>query len=258
MKRDYTIRSIQRAAEVLRCFTVGRPKKTLTEIVEETNLHKSTVFRILETLEELNWVAIDNRTGYFRLGFDLFGLGSAAVKGLDIYEISHSSMEKLVKLTGQSTHLVIHDNGEALYLNKLEHSESLISQPSNIGMRQPLHCTAVGKIFLANMLEEDVREVIKNKELKKFTPKTITSEDKLFEELKKIKSNGYALDNEEIQIGLRCVASPIKDYSGKVVAAISASGLTSQFSNERLPFLVETVINASEDISSQLGHKARG
>lgn len=253
MKPNYSIRVLERAAEVLNCFTLSHPEKSLTELAQETGLHKSTVFRILETLEYLGWVANDARSGYYRLGFGIFELGSRAVSGLDFYQASHSHLEELVRITGQSAHLVTYDNGEVLYLNKLQDTSSFISQPSNIGLRLPMHCTGVGKVLLAYMDPKDAMAVLEAKGLCKKTDKTITDKEKMLSELEEIRKQGYAIDNEEIQTGLCCVAAPLCDYTGRVMAAISVSGLTSNFNNERLPGYIDMVVRTALKISKDLG-----
>lgn len=256
MKNNYTIRSLERAAEILNCFTLYEPEKTLKQLADESGLHKSTVFRIMETLEDIKWVRKDPKTGAYRIGFGVFELGARAVSGIDFYNASLPHLERLVRVTEQSAHLVINDQGEALYLNKVEAPGSIITQPSQIGLRFPMHCTAVGKVLLSYMDNANVEQIISEKGLKKLTGNTISNKDDLMDEIKKIKSQGYAIDNEEIQPGLRCVAAPIKDYKNKVVAAISVSGLMSNMSDEALPLVIGEVVNTADKISSDLGCRA--
>lgn len=256
MKRDYTIRSLERASEILNCFTLSEPEKTLKQLADESGLHKSTVFRIMETLESVKWVRRDPKNGAYRLGFGIFEIGARAVSGIDFYNASLPHLERLVKVTEQSAHLVINDQGEALYLNKVEAPGSIITQPSQIGLRFPMHCTAVGKVLLSYMDEAQVDKIITEKGLRKFTNNTNSNKDELVKEIYNIRQQGYAIDNEEIQPGLRCVAAPIKDYTNKVIAAISVSGLISNMSDEAIPILIEEVVNTAEKISSDLGCRA--
>lgn len=253
MKPDYTIRILTRTAEILNCFTVMEPEKRLTSLASETGLHKSTVYRILETLEGLNWVRREEKSGLYRLGVGIFELGSRAVGGLDFYNVSRPFMDDLVNLTGQSVHLVVHDNGEALYLNKIEKPGAFITQPSNVGFRVPLHCTAVGKVLMAFMSEQEVEAIIQKRGLPRFTEKTIVSKANLLRALLEIRRKGFAIDDEEIKVGLRCVAAPIKDHMGYVLAAISVSGLTSYFNDTKLPELCQLVTDTARKISSELG-----
>ncbi len=251
---NYSIRVLERASEILYAFTLSEPEKSLTKLSRETGLNKSTVFRILDTLEVLGWVTRDDKTGLYRLGLGIFELGSRAVKGLDFYNISRPHLEQLVKITGQTVHLGIHDDGKVLYLNKLETPGTFISQPSSIGLRLPLHCTAMGKILLAFAVDEDkIDSIIARQGLKEYTKNTITNKRELLKELEKVKEMGYAIDNEEVQDGLCCVAAPIKEHNCKVVAAISVSGLSTYFNDRRIPFLTNEVVKVAQCVSRDLG-----
>lgn len=249
---------LERVDEILNCFTLDEPEKSLTELSQETNLNKSTVFRILNTLESLGWIKRDCKSGLYRLGLGLFELGSQAVKGLDFYNISRPHLEKLVKTTGQTVHLGIHIDGQVLYINKLESPDAFVAQPSTIGTKLPLHCTAMGKVLLAFSVEkENAESVISKYELTRFTENTITEKKKLLSELEEIRSKGYAFDNEEVQKGLCCVAAPVRDYTCKAIAAISVSGLSLVFDNQYISFLCDEVTRTANQISSNLGCRDR-
>jgi DNA-binding IclR family transcriptional regulator len=255
MVPDYNIQSLERAAKLLGCFTLSEPEKTLKQLAEETGLHKSTVFRIMETLETIKWVRKDPKLSNYRLGFGIFELGARAVKGIDFYNVSIHHLEEMVKDTRLTAHLVINDNGEALYLNKVEFPGSIITQPSQIGLRFPMHCTGVGKVLLSYMVEDDLSRIIEEKGLKRFTQNTIGSREELLKETKRIREKGYAIDNEETQPGLRCVAAPLKDYNGKIIAAISISGMISDMNEQILPDMIDRVLNTAAKISADLGFK---
>lgn len=255
MRSRYSIQVLERTAEILECFTNGEPQKSLLEISRETGLNKSTVFRILDTLDSLGWVARSSKDGSYRLGLAIFKLGNWAIKGLDFYDVSHPHLEHLAKITGQTVHLGIHDNGKILYLNKLENPGTIISQPSAIGYRLPMHCTAMGKVLLAfSDNEETLNNIIEKGKLKKFTKNTITKKNILIEELEDIRNKGYAIDNEEVQTGLCCIAAPIRDYTGRVIAAISVSGLKPVFNARRISSLASNVVKSAQYISRDLGH----
>lgn len=254
MKNNYKIRVLERAVKILDCFTSREPEKSLAAISRETGYNKSTVFRILVTMEELDWIRAVPDKGLYCLDVGLFELGSRAVNGLDFYMISRQYMDELAKKTNLTTHLVIHDNGEVLYLNKMEIPGSVMSTPSNIGLRVPMHCTAVGKTLLAYMTRDRVEEVLKEKGLPAITNNTITSREKLFQELDKIYEQEHAIDHEELQLGVKCVAAPVRDHTGNVVAAISASGLSTNMSDENMVLVVDEVKKAAEGISYNLGY----
>ncbi|NLZ29085.1 MAG: IclR family transcriptional regulator [Firmicutes bacterium] len=175
---------------------------------------------------------------------------------MDFYEASLPHLEELVKVTQQPVHLVIHDNGKALYINKVENPGAVISQPSQIGVRLPMHCTAVGKVLLSGMTTEKVADILAKEGLAKITANTISQPADLHRALEEIREKGYALDDEEIQVGLRCIAAPIKDFNNKIVAAISISGLTAIFTKDLLPFYVKEIKGAAARISVELGYGA--
>lgn len=256
-KPDYSIRVIGRMAKVLHCFTRQDPVQSLMDITRATGLHKSTVFRILDTLEQLEWIRRDPQTGTYRLGFGLFELGSRAIQGLNFYEASIGHLKELVKITQQTVHLVVHDNGKALYINKVEEPGAIVVQPSQIGLRLPLYCTAVGKVLLSDMPPAKVTALLEKEGMARITANTIDEPAALFADLAGIREQGYALDDEEIQVGLRCVAAPVRDFTGKVVAAISVSGLTAVFSEERLPFFVEALKKTALRLSAEIGWSDR-
>jgi len=146
------------------------------------------------------------------------------------------------------------DRGEVVYIEKRECRQS-IQIVSQIGMRLPAHCTGVGKVLLAYLPDAEVRQIIKKKGMTRFTKNTITDPRSLETELDRIRERGYAIDNEEIMDGLFCMAAPIRDYSGKVIAAVSVSGPTSRIKMEKLPKALELVVQTSGEISSALGYR---
>lgn len=252
LKPDYSIRALTRTSEILNRFTLSEPEKSLTQIARETGLHKSTVFRIMDTLEGIKWVRKDPKSGMYRLGFAILEMGSRAINGLDFYRVSMPYLEELVNETSNSAHLVIHDDGEVLYLNKVENPEVVVKLSSRKGFRAPLTCTAVGKVLLADMEPEEVLRIIERRGLPQKTANSIVNPELLFQVLENVKAEGYAVDDEENEIGIRCVAAPLRDFSGRVVAAISVSGLRTGFGD--VPKKIQAVTEAAKNISLELGY----
>ena len=250
---DYSIRVLDRTISILKALM--HSEMTLQEISAETDVHKSTVFRILNTLEKEFWVQQDPKTGYYRLSFGLFELGSSVANSLDFYKLSIPHLERLVSTTKFTTHLVTCDNGKVLYLNKLESSNELITQPSKVGYKVLMHCTAVGKVMLAYFDRVEIEKVIEKHGLPRFTPNTFTEKEALLKELEVIRGQGCAIDNQEIQEGLRCIAAPLFAFHGKVMGAISISGLIGDITEQTIPVLKEHVIQAAKNISRDLGYQ---
>jgi DNA-binding IclR family transcriptional regulator len=165
-------------------------------------------------------------------------------------------LEQLVGDCNETSYVAIFKEGYVVYLDVVE-TDLNVRVVSRVGSRLPAHCTASGKVHLAHMTEEEILALLPNKELKEFTSTTVTDRDALFNELAIIAEQGYAIDNEEMDQGVRCVAAPIRDYTRRIVGAVSVSGPSMRFSDERIEKeLVPLVIKAGEDLSTRLGfHK---
>jgi DNA-binding IclR family transcriptional regulator len=182
-------------------------------------------------------------------------LASSVVDRMDIRNISRPYIRSLSEDVKEVVHLSILDGDEAVYIDKVESSKiSSIRMHSQIGKRVPLYCTAVGKVLLARTDDNKIRELLLNKTLIKFMPNTIDSVDGFLDEVNRARANGYAMDNLEHEEGIRCIAAPIYDRKGKVVAAVSISGPIFYITEERLPELKEQILKTSKDISHQLGY----
>lgn len=247
------IQSVDRALQILGVFSSRRRELGVTEIANELNIHKSTVFGLLATLENRGFIQQNKETGKYKLGLKLFELGNLVQEGMDLRTIAAPYIAHLVEKHGETVHLVIHDQGEVIYIDKRD-NQSNIRIISRVGSRLPMHCTGVGKCLLAYLPPEEIDNVI-SKGLHPFTPNTITDPERLKNELEKIRINGYSFDMEEIEMGLRCVAAPIRDYSGEVIAAISLSGPSIRMDEKKMEELVNSIKETAEKISQNLGYK---
>ncbi len=247
------IQSVCRALSIIELLSKEK-MLGVTEISNYLGLHKSTVFGILSTLEHSGYVTQDRQTGKYQLSLKLFEIGSVVFENLDLRKIARPYLEELVKLHQETVHLVTLDKDEIIYIDKVESSKS-IRISTQIGKRLPVHCTGVGKAMIAFKTEEDIEEIVKNKGLKPFTRNTITDLNELMVELRKIREQGYAIDNEEIEEGLKCVAGPIRDINGNVISAISISGPTGRMKDERIDEIIKSIRDASQAISRELGYR---
>ena len=188
------------------------------------------------------------------MGLKLFELGSKAIAHLDWRERARPVLQRLASQTGETAHLCILDDGEVLYLEKVE-APRTVRVPSIVGRRYPAHCGAAGKTLLAFQPEEEIEELIKRRGLKAYTRNTLTTPAQLREGLRLVREQGYAIDNEEFEEGLECIGAPIRDYSGKVVAAISIAGPAFRITEDKLPVLARSVIEAAQELSDDLGYR---
>lgn len=252
----YRIQVIDRAVGILSCFSFEKPLLGVSEIAEKTGLHTSTVHRILNSLQSNRLIERDPNTEKYFLGVRLFSLGGVAVGHLGSWETARPHLEELTRQTGETTHLAVLDEGEVLYLRKVE-GNHILQVPSRVGKHIPAHCTALGKTILAYLPGDGWEKVIEAKGLRRFTPNTIVEKERFREEMLKIRRKGYAEDREEIEMGLRCVAAPIFDYSGLVVAAISVAGSSIRLDGVRVRKTAVLVMNAAQNISKGLGYSPR-
>jgi DNA-binding IclR family transcriptional regulator len=255
--KSYQIKVLEKVIKIIDLFDGMGKELTTSEINTLLNLNKSTTSRILNILEEAGYLERNPATLRYRLGFKLYYLGSLVEGRTEILNLAHSFLEELKDKCDETVHLVVLDHGEALYLDKLE-GEKAIRVVSRVGWRLPAHCSGVGKVLLASLPEESVNNIIGEKGLKPLTNNTITDRTTLEAELARVRKQGYAIDNEEIEVGLKCVAAPIKDRDGKVIAAISVSGPKQRFNGTEMKRLISLVKSTSEQISSFLKKKHLG
>lgn len=250
---DNLIQSVDRAFKILDVFSLKDKELGVTEIANRLGLHKSTAFGLLRTLEHWGCVEQNQSTGKYHLGLKLFEYGNRVKEGLNLRGLSLPFLQDLVERYRETVHLVIHDRGEVIYIEKVE-GPSAIRMYSQVGQRAPMHCTGVGKAILAFWSKQEVDNLIRTKGLQPFSPKTITDLQQLHEELSVIRREGYSFDNEEIELGLRCVAAPIMNYNDKVVAAISIAGPSTRMTDEQMQNLIIPVKETALKISQRIGY----
>jgi DNA-binding IclR family transcriptional regulator len=250
----YRVQVLERAIGIIEALWKDGPELSQVELCSRVGLHKSTMHRILNVLEEHRFVEKGKSNAKYRLGTRLFEIGSKAGVNLDLRDQARPYLQRLVYESGETAHLCVLDEGEVLYLEKVE-APRTVRVPSNVGRRYPAHCGAAGKILLAYLTPNEVDEIIKRRGLKAFTHNTITTPAQLRGELEAVAALGYAVDNEEFEEGLQCIGAPIRDYSGKVIASISVAGPASRMSDGKIPSIARSVVDAALDLSRQVGYR---
>ena len=227
----------------------------ITELAKKIGESKSTIYRFLISLKELGYVTQNSKNEKYRLTLRLFEIGSAVLDRLDERKEALPVMENLAEQTLETIHLAILDENKLVYLHKIDSTQTLrVAMSSRIGRNAPLYCTGVGKVLLAWCPPNIVNKIIGQKEMLRYTKNTITDPIQLAAELQKIRNEGYAIDNEEHEEGVRCVAAPIRNRDGEVVAAISISGPKIRMADDRIGAFKELVMNAANEISKRLGY----
>lgn len=246
------IASLAQALKILEIVIAKSPAGvTLKEISMESGLHYSTVYRYLSTFEFFGYVR-QRLKGVYIPGTKLLEAGFKALASFDLREVAHPILVKLVSKIGQTVHMAVREGMEAIYIDKVEGPETL-QMRSRIGMKIPLYCTALGKVLLAFSNDEDIENYLNTVELQPRTLYTIVHPHKLREELRKVKEKGYAIDNQENEQGIMCIGVPVVDFTGKVVAAVSASGFFGDFSEENIQKMLPHLQEATRLISKELG-----
>lgn len=249
-KQIKTIQSIERAFEILHCFEKSE-ELGVTEISNMTKLHKSTAFNLIATLEHLGILEKDHVGGKYKLGMELFKLGTMVDS--NVRSICYPYLERLVETYSETVNLVARDNLMVLYLEKIESPHSMRIGTKE-GQRLPMHCTAVGKSIMSTFMDSELKPMIDNLSFVKFTDYTLTTPGELRDQLKEAKQKGYAEDIQEYENGLTCVAAPIKDHTGKAKFAISVSGPNSRMTKEFRDKIGMTLVEFTNEISKKLGY----
>ncbi len=249
--------SLRRALAIL--LEVGeRPGQngySLSELCRTLEMNKSTLLRLITPLMDVDLVRQDPATGHYLLGWRTIQLGHRYVEGLDLHGTAHEILEDVMAKTSETVHLVIADvlaePPHVVYIDKVD-SPQPVRMHSRIGNREPMHSTAVGKAILTAS-DDAARARVLNSTMIKKTPSTLVTAEALLADLAESRERGYAIDDVENEIGLRCVAAPIYDHAGVPQYAISVSGPTSRVTRDRVPELGELVVSAAAEISRRLG-----
>ena len=254
IKDRYRINVIDRAAQILDCFGFEHQELSVSEMSVMTGLHRSTAHRILMALEYNELIRQNPDSSKYHLGIKLFKLGHQAVSQLNLREICQRFLTRLMKETNETVHLAVLDDNQVLYLDKVEGPHAL-RMPSRVGRHIPTYCTSLGKAMLSCLDDDEVRNIFRRQELRPFTANTIKKMGELLADLRMIRKRGYSVDNEEIEIGLRCVGAPVKDYTGAMVGAISVAAPAARLTEKQTSAVGRLVLNVAEDISQQLGYQ---
>ena len=250
----YRIHVIDRAAQILDCFGFEHQELSVSEIGAKTSLHRSTAHRILMALEYNDLIQQNAENGKYRLGIKLFRLGHQAVSHLNLREICRPFLTRIMNETEETAHLAVLDEDQVLYLDKVEGPHAL-RMPSRVGRRIPTYCTSLGKAMLSCLDDPEVKNIFRNQVLRPYTANTVKTVNQLLTDLRMIRKRGYSIDNEEIEIGLRCVGAPIKDYTGAMVGAISAAAPSARLSGQKIHTIGKLVVTTAEEISIKLGYE---
>ncbi|MCY0900290.1 MAG: IclR family transcriptional regulator [Firmicutes bacterium] len=251
--RTYRVPSVERAFKILDEIGSAGKGLTLAEVTEKTGIAKTTAFMVLTVLERVD--AVRQVEGRYFLGSHLATLGGQALQRFDFRSIAEPVMEELSQKTGFTVHLGVLDHRNVIFVGKIE-SEGFIRFSSYVGLAQPFHVSSLGKAIVAFLPSDRIDELLKYP-LERRTPYTITDPQDLREALAVIKAQGYAVEDEEDEEGVRCIGAPIFDHRNDVAGAISVTAVRADLPVESFPAVSQLVIQAAQRVSQRLGASLR-
>lgn len=251
VKSNMKVQSLARAFDILELLSREQKGITLTDISLRVNLHKSTVYRILSDLMERGY--IEKRDTHYRLGLQFIELSSMYLNSMELKTEAEPVLRDLSMKTSQTAFLAVIENAEIIYMDKMETFNS-IRKYSIIGQRRPVYCTSLGKAFLMNMTNGQVKELLAGEEFKSITPKTITSIENLLEDLDLSRKRGWTFDDEEYELNIQCVGAPVRDYRGQTIAAVSSVWYM-QETQKDVDETARLVMEAASKISVRMGYR---
>lgn len=251
---SYTVASLLRGLHILSLFSRERPALTLTDISESAGLNKSTAFRAVSTLEKAGYLERDPSTKQYRPGLKVLQLGFTAISSLEFRQVAKLYLRRLSEETGETVSLSVLDGLEVVYVDRVRNRQ-IVGVVLGMGSRIPSHCASMGKVMLAHLPPDELSRRLDRAKFEPCTERSSHNRAQLESELAHVRQQGYALNDEELEIGLRAVAAPIWDHNGEVVAAVNVSGSARTISRERLiDELAPKVVATAAEISSSLGY----
>jgi len=245
-----SIRAVDRALDVLLCFTRQVPELYMTQIAEQIGVHKSTVHRLLGTLEKKRFVERDPVTGAYRLGVRLLQMAYLTLEQNDLRRTAAPFLRRLWEQHKETIHLAVLDDVDVVFLDVIE-SQQRVKLAAAIGQRLPAFATASGKAILARMPDESVRHILK-RGMPRYTQRTPDSPKAFFEDLGRVREWGFALDEQELEEGISAVAAPILDPTGQPIAAVAIAGPAYRLARERLLEIGPSILTTVRDIAQEI------
>ena len=252
MSQD-NLKSIVKMMSILDCFSSLERKLSVAEIAKRTNMPRGTAHRIIRTMRDVGLMEQERQRDQYRLGMKLFELGTTVLANMDLHREAQSSVESLTRVSGEIVHLSVFDGIHSTVINRTDPEGKRVNTLFVLES-SPAHATSSGKAALAFQPQAAIDKFL-SLGLRRISPNTITDPQVLLAELESIRANGYALDNEELTPGTKCVGAPIRNASGRVFAAISVSGPARRFTPERIEAFSDLVMHYAEAISAQLGYR---
>ncbi|BCS80179.1 IclR family transcriptional regulator [Anaerocellum diazotrophicum] len=244
-------RSLQRALDIMELIASCSEGLTLSNISQKLGIPKSSALSLLNTLVERKYLIFDSATNRYKMGIKMFEVGSGYLRESEFMDAIMAVVAKVARKSNETVHLAVRDGRDVIYIAKIE-SNHPIRIASSIGKRIPAHATALGKALLSGLSDKELRELYSQQPPERLTANTICEVEKLIEEIRKVRENGYALDYEESSEGVRCFGAPIFNHNEQIIAAISIAVPTIRVNEENEGYFIELIKEAAQEISDIL------
>jgi IclR family KDG regulon transcriptional repressor len=252
MKNSYSpAKTVEKALRLLEIVRLEQPVRPVT-LASQLGLTRSNIHRLLATLEELSYVEKDGST--YWLGLKAFVLGSGVLQRDELLDAARDYMISLSEFANENVNLGVRLGYEVVYFNKVERPH-LLKLDQALGGTDPLYCTALGKVLLSGMDSNSLSSYLKKVSLNRKTPKTITDPSQLIRHLEQVSRQGYAMDLEELSVGIHCIAAPIRNHTNQIIAAMSVSAPAIRLTKAKLPRVREKLLGTAKEISLRLGYQ---
>lgn len=250
-----SVQSIDRVLDILETLSTSPFGMSLSDLAAATGLHVSTAHRLVNVLCERGYAMKEPTGGKYRLTLRTFEIGSRVSGVWNLLSAAKPFLDELASFSQEAVHLVERDGNCVVYLYKAEPFQQLVRMASHTGLRNPMYCTGVGKSILSLLSDEELKKIWETETLTTYTPYTITELDTMKQELALTRERGYAMDNEEHELGVRCIAMPVRNWAGQPVAAVSISAPAMRLDAAEIQRLLPKLRNAASQISQMLGYR---
>lgn len=241
-----------RVFQIIEFLACSREWVSLRTMARELKISAASAYRSLNSLKELGYVRQHPQDSKYQLTLKLAWVSAQVLENVQLRQIAHPFLQNLTSVTNETTHLAILEDREFVYIDKVDNTQAMRMR-SRVGQRGQLHCTAAGKSMLAFLPEQEMLALLPRLKFQPLTEYTIVDPEKFRQHLLRVRRLGYAVDDEENELGIRCIGSPIYDHAGRLAGALSISGWTITMTRERIPQLAPQLIQACQRISTELG-----
>jgi DNA-binding IclR family transcriptional regulator len=250
------IQSLERAFAILEEVARNKEGINLVDLSKAVRLHNSTAFHLVKTMVQLGYISQARDSKRYRIGANLFTLAAGALEENTLLAVATPVLETLTRETGEAGHFAIRSGDDIVVIARTAGS-GLLQMVDRTGAQRPAHATALGKVLLAALSDEQIRQFLGPDPLRRFTAKTILERDALLREIEEVRRKGIAYDDGEFDAEIRCVAVPVRDFAGRVAGAVGISGAVWRLSLQSLQDKARQVREAARSISAQLGYEER-